>query len=136
MDVVLSDEDVVQPDLFVVCDPKQVQRTHIKGPPTLCVEIVSDPAMDRLLKLDLYARSGVKECWLVTPWPSVIEMLVLDGPTYRVQRVFGKDHELVSPTFPDLKIALGEVFNFPLEPGEEPPVAKEPPAPRYAATPE
>jgi Uma2 family endonuclease len=41
MDVKLSDEDVVQPDLLVVCDPKQITRTHIEGPPSLVVEILS-----------------------------------------------------------------------------------------------
>jgi Uma2 family endonuclease len=133
MDVVLTDDDVVQPDLFVVCNPTQIKRTPVEGPPTLCVEVVSDPSINRLLKLDLYARSGVKEYWLVTPWPSLIEVLLLQGRKYLVHRAFGKHDALVSPTFPDLTIALGDVFNFPLEPGEEPPVAHEPPAPRYAA---
>ena len=41
MDVRLSDEDVVQPDLLVVCRPDQLTRTHIEGAPTLVVEILS-----------------------------------------------------------------------------------------------
>src|ERR1051325_5858017 len=31
MDVVLSEADVVQPDLLVVCTPTQIKRTHIEG---------------------------------------------------------------------------------------------------------
>ena len=133
MDVVLSDEDVVQPDLLVICDRNQAKRTHIEGPPTLVVEIVSgsSPLRDRMLKLDLYARSGVKEYWIVTPWPSLVEVLVLQGDKFLVHRVHGKDDTLVSPSFPGLQITLKDVFDFPLEPGEEPPVAKEPPGRAY-----
>jgi Uma2 family endonuclease len=136
MDVVLSEGDVVQPDLLVVCYPKQIKRTHIEGAPSLAVEIVSGDSglRDRMLKLNLYARSGVKEYWIVTPWPSTVEVLVLQGQKYQVHQVFGKTDTLVSATFPDLQIPLADAFDFPLEPGEEPPVVHEPPAPRYAAT--
>jgi Uma2 family endonuclease len=133
LDVVLSEEDVVQPDLLVVCDKSQIKRTHIEGAPALVVEIVSENSSmrDRLLKLNLYARSGVKEYWIVTPFPSMVEVLSLSNGKYVVQHVFGKDDALVSPSFRDLAITLADVFDFPLEPGEEPPVAKEPPAPAY-----
>jgi Uma2 family endonuclease len=132
-DVVLSEEDVVQPDLLVVCDPNQIKRTHIEGAPTLVVEILSGSSewMDRSLKLALYARAGVKEYWLISPCPSYVEVLVLDGAKYRVEQVASKEQELVSPSFPDLKIVLRDVFDFPLEPGEEPTVAREPPSPAY-----
>ncbi|MBM3861764.1 MAG: Uma2 family endonuclease [Verrucomicrobia bacterium] len=135
LDVVLSDDDVVQPDLLVVCEPNKVKRTHVEGAPTLAVEVLSprSGSLDRLLKLNLYARAGVKEYWLVTPWPSLVEVLLLKGGRYVVHGVFGKHDTLLSPTFPDLKIQLSSVFDFPLEPGEEPPVVKEPPAPGYRA---
>jgi Uma2 family endonuclease len=130
MDVFLSEEDVVQPDLLVVCDASRIKRTHIEGAPTLAVEIVSDATelLDRRAKLNLYARSGVAEYWIVTPWPSLVELLLLKDGKYQVHQVFEKTQELVSPTFPELKIALKDVFSFPLEPGEEPPVVKEPPS--------
>jgi Uma2 family endonuclease len=135
MDVVLSDEDVLQPDLLVVCNPQQTKRTHIEGAPTLVVEITSPSSTtrDRLLKLNLYARAGVKEYWIVTPWPSLVEVLLLEGGRYVMHSVFGKDDTLTSPSFPGLQVQLADVFDFPLEPGEEPPVVKEPPAPGYRA---
>ncbi len=37
-DVKLSETDIVQPDLVVVCDPKQIRPTHIEGPPRLVRE--------------------------------------------------------------------------------------------------
>lgn len=135
LDVWLSDEDVVQPDLLVVCDPNQIKRTHIEGAPALLVEILSpqSASRDRLLKLNLYARAGVKEYWIVTPYPALVEVLVLENGRYVVHHVFGPDDTLTSPGFPQLQINLASVFNFPLEPGEEPPVVAEAPAPGYRA---
>jgi Uma2 family endonuclease len=136
MDVKLSAFNVVQPDLLVVCDPAQVKPTHIEGAPTLVIEVLSPSSEehDRATKTALYARFGVKEYWVVTPFPSLIEVFVLDGDSYRLRGAFTKTDALTSPTFPDLKIKLSDVFNFPLEPGEEPRQVREPP-PRYTAAP-
>ena len=130
MDVKLSDEDVVQPDLMVVCNPSQIQRTHIEGAPRLVVEILSPDSLlhDRVRKTGLYARAGVAELWLVTPFPSLIEVFRRKRGAYRLEAAYPKEQELVSPTFPDLKINLADIFDFPLEPGEEPPKVRERPA--------
>lgn len=40
VDLKLSDEDVVQPDILVVCEPEKVKPSHIEGPPTLVIEIL------------------------------------------------------------------------------------------------
>lgn len=115
IDVKLSDEDVVQPDLIVVCNRKQILETHIEGPPALVIEILSPSSLrhDRVRKLELYARSGVKEFWLVTPEPSLVEVLVLEGASYRLHGGYGPDETLRSPRFPKLKPALAGVFTFP-----------------------
>lgn len=119
-DVKLSAEDVVQPDLLVVCPPTRMLATHVEGPPTLVVEIASPASVshDRLRKSQLYARYRVTEYWLVAPYPSLVEVLLLDGDSYRLKAVFGPRDTLRSPTFPGLAIRLAEVFDFPLEPGE------------------
>ena len=134
MDVVLSEQDVVQPDLLVVCDAARIKRTHVEGAPALVVEILSDSSIsrDRLLKLGLYARHEVPEYWIVTPWPSLVEVYRLEAGHYVVHGVFGKADKLISPAFPDLDLILADVFDFPIEPGEEPPVVREPPTPAYA----
>lgn len=134
VDVRLSDVDVVQPDLVVVCDPAQVKPTHIEGAPTLVVEVLSPSTAlyDRKLKMRLYAASGVQEVWLVTPYPWLVEVYVLDGATYRLIHSLSKNDTLRSPTLPELTLGLASVFDFPLESGEEPPIAREPPPRRYA----
>lgn len=133
MDVHLTDLDVVQPDLLVVCKPEQIQRTHIEGAPSLVIEVVSGDSLtrDRVRKLHLYARCGVQEYWIVTPYPSVVEVLQLDHGSYRLHGGYMKEDTLLSPLFPELRLELSDVFRFPLEPGDELPIMREPPAHCY-----
>ena len=130
VDVKLSDEDVVQPDLLVVCDRDQILETHIEGAPALVVEIFSPSTQnyDRKLKMQLYARSGVKEVWLVTPIPASIEVFLLDGETYRFVGMYQVGDAFKTPGFPELELDLEAVFDFPLEPGEPVYVVKEEPS--------
>jgi len=126
-DVKLSDEDIVQPDLCVVCDPRQITLSHIEGAPTLVVEILSPSTtvLDRGRKLRLYAQSGIKEVWLITPYPWFAEVLVLESGSYRFDRAYEKEEILESRTFPDLKIHLAEIFNYPIDPSEQIEMVKE-----------
>ncbi len=127
IDVKLSDEDIVQPDLLVVCDKNKIKRTHIEGAPTLVIEIISPSTAfyDRSCKLSLYAASGVEEVWLVTPYPHAVEVFVLDGESYRFASVYGKEHKLKSICFPELEIELEKIFNFPIEDSERIKMVKE-----------
>jgi Uma2 family endonuclease len=68
LDVVLADHSVVQPDLVYVSAARlEIVGSRIEGIPDLLVEILSPGSarLDRREKLDLYARSGVQEYWLV-----------------------------------------------------------------------
>ena len=66
LDVVLSEDTVVQPDLLVVCDPQKITGGCVRGAPDLVIEILSpsSASYDRLLKFKRYADAGVKEYWL------------------------------------------------------------------------
>lgn len=138
-DVRLSDHDVVQPDISIVCNPKQIRPSHIEGAPRLVVEILSPTSTlhDRGRKLALYAGHGVREVWLVTPYPSVLEILVLSGGSYRLVSAYGRDETARSPTFRYLRLDLARVFDFPRESGEEPAIIREarPPYGRGAKVP-
>ena len=114
-DVKLSGEDVVQPDIVVVCNRDQMKETHIEGPPALVIEILSPASLrhDRVRKMELYAKFGVKEFWLVTPEPPLIEVFVLAGTSYRLHGGYGPNETLRSPTFSKLKLSLTGVFDFP-----------------------
>ena len=126
-DVKLSDDNIVQPDLLVVCDKDQVKRTHIEGPPALVVEVVSEATLmhDRVRKFRLYALSGILEYWIVSPYPHLIEVYELRGQDYALSGGYTKEDALLSRVFPDLKLDLNRVFDFPLDAGERVEMIKE-----------
>lgn len=66
-DVVLSKQDVVQPDLWFVSNERAgiVTEKNIQGAPDLIVEILSEGTrhLDETVKLELYDRYGVAEYW-------------------------------------------------------------------------
>ena len=139
IDVKLSAEDVVQPDLVVVCDRTRIIETHVEGAPALAVEVLSPSSHrhDRVRKLRLYAGAGVREYWLVQPHPAVIEVLQLAGDHYQIAGAYTDAETLRSPIFPDLALDLSTVFTLPIPPAEQideiresaPPYAAGPPAP-------
>jgi Uma2 family endonuclease len=126
-DVKLSDIDVVQPDLLVVCDKDKIKPTHIEGAPSLVIEVLSPSTsgFDRIHKLPLYAVSGVREVWLVTPYPYAVEVFVLHGEHYMLMKSCEKQGKLNSEIFPELTIDLEKLFDFPLTQEEQAAVVKE-----------
>ena len=71
-DVVLSDTDVVQPDLLFVSREREHLLSggeNVQGAPDLVIEILSPATADRDrgYKHELYGRCGVTEYWLVDP---------------------------------------------------------------------
>ena len=77
-DVVLSEFDVVEPDLLVVTQAAngRITEANIQGAPDLVVEILSPSTKgrDRVLKLRLYEKFGVREYWIVDPVGESIEV--------------------------------------------------------------
>jgi Uma2 family endonuclease len=60
--------DVI-PDISVLCDYKDLDKTFIEDIPAIIVEIVSPSTVliDNIKKADLYKRFGVREYWIVDP---------------------------------------------------------------------
>ena len=87
IDTVLSEADVVQPDIVVALgrDDAVIRRECIEGVPDLVVEILSPSTAyrDRGLKLDLYQKAGVSEYWIVDPERKVVQQYVLTDGVYR-----------------------------------------------------
>lgn len=119
-DVVLDQENVVQPDvLFVAADRKDIITPgNIQGAPDLVVEILSQSSAyhDLVTKKKLYAAAGVKEYWLLDPMEKQLEVLVLETGkgSFRSEAVYGKTDTLQSPLLPELRIKLDTVFEEPL----------------------
>ena len=129
LDVKLSERDVVQPDLLVVCRPEAILPGHIEGPPELVVEIASPSSFrhDRLRKLNLYARAGIREYWLVTPKPFLLEVLSNNqAGNFVIAGSYSEQDRLRSPLFPTLELELQRLF------GQLPPEMVSEPAPAYS----
>lgn len=113
-DVVLSEETVVQPDILFISSERVaiIHKEEIRGAPDLIVEILSPATAqrDRTYKRTLYARSGVKEYWIVDPDAQTIEVLALGGRGYKRAGIYGREQMLESPLLTELKISLAEVF--------------------------
>jgi Uma2 family endonuclease len=115
IDIVLSDYDVVQPDV-VLFGPARAHLIDldqvIRHAPDLCVEILSPSteATDRGRKLQMFARYGVPEYWIVDPVNEVIEVHRLEAANYvLVQRATGDD-EVESSVVPGATLRAGSVF--------------------------
>jgi len=110
-DVVLSDTDIVQPDLlYVRKDGKaQITKQNVQGPPDLVVEILSPgtAARDRDLKRKRYERFGVLEYWLVDPDQNTLEILALKERQYVQVCLAARPATCASSLLPDLTIDLG-----------------------------
>jgi Uma2 family endonuclease len=114
-DVYLDDENVVQPDILFISKERLpiVEEKYIKGPPDLVVEILSESSSrrDLIQKRELYARFGVREYWIVSPGEECIDVFILAGADYRLERAFKKPEFLESPGLPGLKLDLATVFS-------------------------
>ena len=69
-------ENVVIPDLMVVCNKTQIKNRGIFGAPDLVVEVVSESnsSNDYVRKLNAYLAFGVKEYWIVNPIKRIIRI--------------------------------------------------------------
>ena len=70
--------DRVQPDILFVSNERRgiIKEKQVLGAPDLVVEILSPSTAhrDRGIKLDLYARRGVREYWIVDPVEDVVDV--------------------------------------------------------------
>lgn len=73
-------DTVVEPDISVVCDHGKLDEHGCKGAPDLVMEILSPSTQrhDRLVKLNLYQRAGVREYWIVNPEDSTVQVMLLN----------------------------------------------------------
>lgn len=116
-DVVLSDLDVVEPDLLYLSHERAavaLTPLHVRGVPELVVEIASKGTRkrDETVKRRLYERAGVSEYWVVDPAIDVVRVY------RRAESGFARPAEysreagdvLTTQLLPGLELALSAVF--------------------------
>ncbi len=114
-DVLLSDTDTVQPDLFFVSNERAniITPKNIQGPPDLAIEILSPSTQSRDwgIKRDLYAKHGVKEYWLASADEARVWVLLLgENGLYAVVAVYDRNDTLTSPTLEGFRLKMNELF--------------------------
>ncbi len=113
-DVVLSDTNVVQPDVMFVSRERLGIITHanIRGAPDLVVEVRSPSTAQRdlTIKRRLYAEHGVKEYWMVDPEARIITVLLLRDGDFEEVGIYQKGQTLSSPTLEGFTLNLDEIF--------------------------
>jgi Uma2 family endonuclease len=113
-DVVLSDTNVVQPDLLFVSNERAhiITDENIQGAPDLVIEILSPTSAgrDQTFKRSLYAKYGVKEYWLVDTDASTVTVLQLREQRFEQLGICGAGQSLASPTLGGFTINSDEIF--------------------------
>ena len=115
-DVVLSNLDVVQPDLVFLSPARAsfVTEKTIQGSPDLVVEILSESSRkaDEILKRKLYERHQIPEYWIIDPELETVKIYRLIEQSYsRIAELSIESREtLTSPLFPDWRLPLHVLF--------------------------
>lgn len=116
VDVVLSPQKVVQPDVLVLLADHldQMQEKCIRGAPDLVVEVISPGSFtyDRMVKHDLYEQAGVSEYWLVNVREECMEVFVLEMGRYRSLGIFREEQVLQSRLVPQASVSVAQLFNW------------------------
>lgn len=129
-DLFLSEDHHFIPDFMVVCDRDKIRRDGVHGAPDLVVEVLSPTTArnDKTVKKAAYAKSGVREYWIVDPEGKSIEIyLNQDGdfvlhdvhaliPDWMLAKMTVEELAEVVTQFrcslyEDLEISIADVFN-------------------------
>lgn len=116
-DVILSRTNVVQPDLLFISKKRQhiITEKNIQGTPDLIAEILSEftEDRDRTLKIQIYARHGVRHYWLIDPNRKTLEVYELDPDScsFRHCVTYQRDETFQPTLFPKLKLKLTELWD-------------------------
>lgn len=114
VDVILSDTNVVQPDICVILNEHRsiITEKNIAGAPDFLIEILSpsNRAMDVRKKRALYEKYGVKEYWIVDPDIETIQKSVLKKGRFVDAGTFERGDKITSHTLPRFQIQLKNIF--------------------------
>ena len=115
IDIVFSDYNVLQPDVVYF----RPGRAHlidldrvIRHAPDLCVEVLSPSteATDRGKKMQMFARYGVSEYWIVDPRGGTIEVYELEEGRYVLRLTASGEHAVTSRSLPGFSFRADSVF--------------------------
>lgn len=112
LDLKLSEQDVVRPDLVVVedLDGSILEGEWLERRPELVIEVLTVEGIerDRQMKLPLYERVGVPETWIVDPAICVVDQYVLREGRYAQEGLWSD--RIRCRVLPELRIDLDDLW--------------------------
>lgn len=116
-DVVLSQHDVVEPDVLVIAGDQVeiLTEQRVVGAPALVIEVLSPGTRqrDEQIKRRLYERAGVREYWLVDPELDLVKVFRQNqaGHLVRLAELTSEANErLGTPVLPGFDLPLVPFF--------------------------
>jgi Uma2 family endonuclease len=106
---------VVQPDICIVCDLEKLDDKGCLGAPDLVVEILSlgNSTKEMKTKKQLYEENEIREYWIVDPEREcAFQFHLTELGVYSPATIYVKEEVLECVIFPDLKVALEDIFRF------------------------
>lgn len=106
-------DTMVEPDISVVCDRSKIDQRGCKGAPDLVIEVLSPATRrhDRLVKLNLYQRAGVREYWIADPDTQSVQVFLPDSSgAFRLCEDYGREDVAKVHTLEGCFIELKKVF--------------------------
>jgi Uma2 family endonuclease len=117
LDVILTEFDVVEPDLLYVSHARDdaLTGTHVRGVPELVIEVASKGTRrrDETVKRRLYERVGVSEYWIADPAIDVVRLYQrgTDGHFARPGELSREAGDVLTTTLlPGLALPLVRIF--------------------------
>ncbi len=106
-------DTVVEPDISVVCDRSKLDKHGCKGAPDMIIEVLSPSTRrhDRLVKLNLYQRAGVREYWVVDPDNESVQVFTLDDGALKIREDYGCEDVAKVNVLDGCFIELSKVFS-------------------------
>ncbi|MCF8564870.1 Uma2 family endonuclease [Alicyclobacillus tolerans] len=109
----IPENQVVIPDLSIICDKKGLTVNRYMGVPDFIIEILppTNQAHDLITKLNLYMQYGVKEYWIVNPFENGILIYVLDDENrYKLKNILKGYDTAESIVLDGFSVNLVKVF--------------------------
>lgn len=105
-------DTVVEPDISVVCDHDKLDKDGCKGAPDMIIEVLSPSTQrhDRLVKLGLYQRAGIREYWIVNPEDKTVQVFTLQNDLLQLVEVYTAQDIAKVNTLDGCFVELPKVF--------------------------
>lgn len=123
LDLYLSDDEYVIPDIMLICDRNQIKKDKYRGVPRFVAETLSPATSlkDKTVKKERYAELGIDEYWIISPKERSVEVYYLEGKSYDLvgsyilvddeqDENYNAETVLTLRAMPTVSIVLKEIF--------------------------